>query len=214
MAEDQDIAAFYSDRYRRFGDTPQAFDWGSRESQLKRFRVLAKVDDLNGKSVLDVGCGTADLYLYLRKAGVKCDYHGCDLVPEFIEEARRKTPGRFYQGDFLKTDFDRQFDYVLCSGTLNYLGKDACRTAFIALDKMFELAKDGVGVNFRSSLARRPGALYVVSFDPCQVLAYSLARYGSRVLLDHSCLPHDFTLFVFKRDFPLPPVDKTSAQKA
>lgn len=203
MNVDKDIAAFYRQCYFQFGDSPQAFDWKSKESQIKRFQVLLKVADLNGKSVLDVGCGSADLYLYLRDQGIKCNYYGCDLVPEFIAEARRKTPGCFYQGDFMQVEFNRPFDYVMCSGMLNYMGGD-CSRAFAALDKMFDLATEGMAVNFRSSLHQKSSGLHLLSYDPIQVLTYSVVRYGSRLMLDHSYLPHDFTLFVYKAGYSVP----------
>ncbi|MBS3975506.1 MAG: class I SAM-dependent methyltransferase [Syntrophomonadaceae bacterium] len=204
MTREQEVISFYSNRFQQHGDSYQAFDYGSRLSQAKRFEVLARVGDLEGSSVLDVGCGTADFYLFLQEKGIRCEYHGCDLVPEFIAAARQKAPGRFYAGDFLDVEFNRQFDYVICSGMLNFLGQAEKSRAFAILDKMVALATKAVGVNFHSSLARQPGAHYVVAYDPCQVLAYSLARYSSRLVLDHSYFPHDFTLFVYKKPFPEP----------
>ncbi|NVL90353.1 MAG: hypothetical protein HWN69_05065, partial [Desulfobacterales bacterium] len=44
--------------------------WGSEESQKCRFGVLCQLDDLSGKSVLDVGCGLGDLYGYLRNRDI------------------------------------------------------------------------------------------------------------------------------------------------
>lgn len=204
MTQEHEIISFYSSRFHEFGDSYQAFDYGSHRSQLKRFEVLAKVGDLEGSSVLDVGCGTADFHLFLQEKGIRCEYHGCDLVPEFIAAARQKAPGRFYAGDFLDLEFNRQFDYVICCGMLNFLGQAEKSRAFAVLDRMVALATEAVGVNFYSSLARLPGKPYVTAYDPCQVLAYSLARYSSRLVLDHSYFPHDFTLFVYKKPFPEP----------
>lgn len=204
MTQEHEIISFYSSRFQQHGDSYQTFDYGSCHSQVKRFEVLARVGNLEGSSVLDVGCGTADFSLFLQEKGIRCEYHGCDLVPEFIAAARQKAPGRFYTGDFLDLEFNRQFDYVICSGMLNFLGQAEKPHAFAALDKMFALATEAVAVNFRSSLARLPGKPYVMAYDPCQVLAYSLARHSSRLVLDYSYFPHDFTLFVYKKPFPEP----------
>ncbi|MHB1126368.1 MAG: class I SAM-dependent methyltransferase [Bacillota bacterium] len=197
MADDKEIVDYYVRSYQQFGDSPLAFCWNSRESQYKRFEVLLKVDNLNGQSVLDVGCGTADLFLFLLDQKINCDYFGCDLVPEFITEARKKTPGGFFLGNFLSIDFNRKFDYVLCSGMLNYLG-GGYTEAFASLDKMVDLATRGIAVNFRSALHQSVGVQSLLSYDPFQVMDYSNAKYGKRFLLDHSYLPHDFTLFSYK----------------
>ncbi|MHB1418910.1 MAG: class I SAM-dependent methyltransferase [Bacillota bacterium] len=202
MAKDKDVVDYYVQSYKKFGDSHRAFCWNSRESQQKRFEVLLKVGDLSGKSVLDVGCGTADLSLFLDDHQISCDYFGCDLVPEFIDEARKKTSGDYYQGNFLNIKFNRKFDYIICCGMLNYLG-GGYPEAFASLDKMYELATIGIAVNFRSSLHQSMGAQSVfvqslLSYDPLNVLANCNAKFGKRFLLDHSYLPHDFTLFSYK----------------
>jgi len=35
------------------------------DSQNVRFKILSEIDDLNNKSILDIGCGNAMLYDYL-----------------------------------------------------------------------------------------------------------------------------------------------------
>lgn len=44
-----------------------ALGWRDHNSQLIRFEVLADIADLNGRSVLDVGCGYADLLPFLSE---------------------------------------------------------------------------------------------------------------------------------------------------
>jgi len=61
--------SYFSKRYEEFGDSVKTL-WGGEESQKQRFDVLLSIGDLNGKSVLDVGCGFGDLYGYLRQRKV------------------------------------------------------------------------------------------------------------------------------------------------
>lgn len=64
----------------RFGYTPQALFWSSREIQVLRFEVLSQVfkaqKTQQAGSLLDVGCGFGDLSAYLRQIGLNCDYFG------------------------------------------------------------------------------------------------------------------------------------------
>src|SRR3954467_6311060 len=51
--------------------------WASPETQAVRFEAIQRLADLGGKSVLDVGCGRADLYDFLHARGVNvADYIG------------------------------------------------------------------------------------------------------------------------------------------
>ena len=69
------------------------------------FDVLLSGGVTSGESVLDVGCGFADLYHYMRSKGVKVDYTGIDLSPDMIEAAKGKTPEvNLFQGDLF--DFE------------------------------------------------------------------------------------------------------------
>ena len=52
---------YYGPRLQRYGPTAEAVGWNNREKQELRFRVLCEIASLNGRSVLDVGCGLGDL---------------------------------------------------------------------------------------------------------------------------------------------------------
>ena len=60
---------------------------------------------LEGGSLLDVGCGLGDLYGFLKREGVACDYTGMDILPAMVEQARTSWPeGRFMVGDVRSED--------------------------------------------------------------------------------------------------------------
>ena len=48
----------------------EILDWESQESQIKRFEVLSDNVELSGKKLLDVGCGTGDLFGFLISQGM------------------------------------------------------------------------------------------------------------------------------------------------
>ena len=83
------------------------------------FVELEKKGAIRG-SVLDVGCGTGEIALYLASRGL--EVLGVDFVPIAIERAKAKAVGRglsvkFEVGDALKLDqMGRKFDTVIDSG--------------------------------------------------------------------------------------------------
>lgn len=135
-----DPKELYKKRYEMYGpDNPRALGWGSRESQELRFEALSKIIHFQNASVLDFGCGTADLCKYLRNKTLWTgDYYGIDVVEELIEAAQAKLekvnmPGawrrmsnprdygvtqRVWNHDISEPLKDK-YDYCLLSGTLN-----------------------------------------------------------------------------------------------
>ena len=54
-----------------YGDGFGSLLWASPETQAVRFDAIQRLGDLGGKSVLDVGCGRADLYDFLHARGIQ-----------------------------------------------------------------------------------------------------------------------------------------------
>lgn len=113
-----------------------------------------------GQSILDIGCGPADILKYLPAVR----YVGFDISQPYIDQARRRYGDR---GDFrckLLTTKDVEamplFDVVLGIGVLHHLGDD--------------VARDVLGL-LRQAL--KPGGR-LITMDPCFVPGQNvLARY-------------------------------------
>ena len=61
------LLSFYNFHLQKFGDRPEALRW-TPQGQLRRYVTLAEVaPDLTGSTVLDYGCGTGDLYRFLKR---------------------------------------------------------------------------------------------------------------------------------------------------
>ncbi|MFF5218588.1 class I SAM-dependent methyltransferase [Micromonospora sp. NPDC000442] len=93
------------------------------------FVRLYERGELRSGRVLDAGCGTGDLALYL--AGHVVEVVGCDLSPTAVEQARRKAasralPVRFEVADLTAlTRFAGWFDAVVDCGALHVLDAPA-----------------------------------------------------------------------------------------
>ena len=67
------ITTRYRDRLQQHGPGDRALASGTTERNAIRFGVLKSVGDLEGKSVLDLGCGLADFYAWLQEQGINVE---------------------------------------------------------------------------------------------------------------------------------------------
>jgi SAM-dependent methyltransferase len=201
MADDRTVLDFYAERWEQFGYDTRSLGIGSRESQEIRFSVLTQIADLQGASILDVGCGFGDLLSYLEGKGIAVRYSGLDLQPAFIEEARRRHPaGDFHCADIERFEPSAHFDFVFVSGTFNVkFREDQEAWVFRMLRKMFSMAERGVGINLLSTYYdpdHYREDMFYVSPERAFTEAQAITR---RVTLRHDYLPHDFTLFLYRK---------------
>ncbi|HHH38296.1 MAG TPA: class I SAM-dependent methyltransferase [Sedimenticola sp.] len=189
------------DRHRdsllRHGHHPHALYWSSRAVQETRFRVLSEIGIASGDSVLDVGCGFADLATWLERAGTPVCYTGIDLSPDLIAEARRQHPGlALHTGELADGGFGPQaFDWVVLSGALNEPLHDQGAYARRTILAMYRHCRRGTAFNLLD--ARRVRAHDLYSADPGETLAFcrTVAR---RCRLVEGYLPDDFTLYLYR----------------
>ena len=198
-----ETSRFYEGRVRRFGYGYRALGYGGRPSQSKRFGALAALGGFDGASVLDVGCGFGDLLGWLRARGARPRYTGLDVAPSMIERCRKRFDeggadgsARFVVGDALTWQPDGEYDYVIACGIFGYAAQDTRLRIQPTLERLFAIARVGMAVNFLSGRAARrsPGRLYV---QPADVLEYAL-RLTPALRLDHTYMPNDFTLLLYR----------------
>lgn len=193
----------YEDRLARFGYSPQTLGWGKHGRQAVRFDALgAGALAEPGRSVLDVGCGFADLYDYLRGRGWQGDYCGVDIVPGLLEMARVRHPGLdLREADITARDPGLPVsDYVIASGVFNarlHTG-DNRRFTELALRRMFGLARAAVCVDFLSTYVdfQHPDAWHT---DPAWALDFA-RQLSRRVMLRHDYMPYEFALIIYCDD--------------
>ena len=114
----------YHDAARVYGAGFGSLLWASPQTQAARFEAIRRLGDLHGKSVLDVGCGRADLLDHLLARGVRpADYIGIEAVEDLAAaaEAKRLPGATIVRADFVAEPV-RLFvgaDVVVFSGSLN-----------------------------------------------------------------------------------------------
>ncbi len=153
MADAPAYLAPYLKAVRRHGSTFPSLLWASPSTQATRFDAICGIEDLNGESVLDVGCGRADLLDFMLAHQVRpADYVGIEAVEELARAAEAKGHANL---TILRADFvsepARMFvgaDAVIFSGSLNTLDDDAF---YGTIGRAFEATADWLIFNFLSS---------------------------------------------------------------
>jgi hypothetical protein len=146
---------------RKHGAGFRSLLWASPGTQAIRFRAVAESVNLQGKRLLDVGCGRGDLYDYLLNRGVVlAEYIGIEAVSELANAARTQTGCTIIEADFV-AEPNRLFvgaELVCIVGSLNTLLAEADFEA--TLLHAFNAASEAVILNFLCD-ATRAGAAHL-----------------------------------------------------
>lgn len=178
--------------------TVGALGYRSEESQSKRFEALTTVGDLNGCSVLDIGCGHGDLKGFLDARFHGFSYIGIDQMAEFIQQAR-SLYGQRPNCYFCITDFSEAelppVDYVFASGTLGYRCEDD-RFHFAMIEKMYHAASKALAFNMLDA-AQFPAHPLLIGHDMEKVADFCQGL-APDVRLLRGYLEDDFTVLMYK----------------
>ncbi len=167
-------------------------------SQRWRFRVFAERLPMDRRvSVLDVGCGVAHLWEYLRGAGRDVEYVGVDVTPAMIARARERCPElELHCADILAWEPGRCFDHTVAIGVHNVRTRDARALLEATLRRQFELADVGAHVSLLTDRFAGLGPqAQAWRAEELLALALEITPY---VRLEHDYLPHDFSLSLYR----------------
>ena len=194
----------YRRRYARFGYSPVTLGWNTGKQDI-RFELLRNGFNLEGRSVLDIGCGFGDLNHYLQSLYRSYSYTGVDLVPDFISKAQELYSSsdcyqiRFLEGDFLGHAFDEMFDYIFISGVFgkNLQNDDNYDYVDAVVRKATDLARLGIGMDFSTSLGQKLCKSYGFLYDPARVIQI-ISKYSNNFVLNHAYFPTEFSVLIDK----------------
>ena len=199
LQPERETARWYEDKVRRFGYDHRGLGFRNRSSQEKRFEALLALGDFDGRHILDVGCGFGDFLSFLLARGIRPVYTGLDLCEPMVARGRERfapEQGRFIAGDVLDHTPDQPYDFVVASGIFGLDAAGARERIRPTVERMFEWARLGVAANFLSRRSPAPAEARVY-VDPAELLELGLLLTPA-ARLDHSYLPNDFTLHLYK----------------
>lgn len=177
--------------------------WESEEAQALRFEMLAANVPLQGRKILDVGCGVGNLAEYLGRRSIQSDYTGVDILQSMICRAKEKKLGaRFLHCDIFKENpfKNEKFDVVYSSGIFNLNLSNNMEFLRRAIDTFLDLSDGIVAFNLLSnkSLDKEDKYFY---YDMEKVENLIRNEFSSRMKsVDLICgyLHNDFTVICTK----------------
>lgn len=185
-------SSYYEDKFKQFGDSPEAVLWKNEDVQKKRFEAMEKVFDGNKSvEVLDAGCGLGHLYKHLEDKGYQLKYMGIDTNKDFIDTAKDKKINvmRMDILDFNKMEVQK-WDYILASGIYNL--KDSGNWKY-GMSTLFRKCRKGLAINFLTKAT--DGAYRGFSEKEVEGIAKSM---GAEVEIIKGYLDNDVTFILRK----------------
>jgi len=202
----------YRRRYHELGKNIRTLGWGNTEQQEHRFLQSLFASDFNNKSVLDIGCGFADLLSFLKKNNTRpSHYTGWDLNPDFIRECQsaNEQDTSFEVVDISQNaqivERKESFDIAVMLGLLNYnLGDDQTNLIFseTLIQNAFSLVREVLIVDFISTKLSPdyPKEDFIYYHEPSRMLDFALTL-STNVILKHNFAPipqKEFMVFIYK----------------
>lgn len=96
--------------------------WGVQTFNAYRLGIMIRplVKKLTaGMTILDVGCGSGQLAVYLQSCGFKVEVN--DIDAELLAEIETRHGIRGYCGDLAEIDFQHQYDAIIFNNVLEHL---------------------------------------------------------------------------------------------
>jgi SAM-dependent methyltransferase len=188
MSYEKSVNSFFNKKYTQHKKSVLSLGWGSVPSQEARFSIFAEyIKDNN--SLLDVGCGFADLYFYLKNNNINTKYKGIDFNKNFIKEIDNNLNTECLD----LFDISASYDWVVGSGIFCYPHNEWEKYFLNTLNKMYSLSNKGCIVNF----------LYDID-DPLMVQTdipsvYNIVKnITNKLIFRQDYKPNDFSLILKK----------------
>ena len=194
----------YEPRLERYDDNSKVLDWESEEAQFRRFMAMTDNIDLEGRTVLDVGCGCGDLYNWLKKQKISSEYNGVDILEKMVARAKKSYPdAAFYCEDIFDEDFNCRgrfcrdhFDITFTSGIFNLNAGNNEVFLRRAIPVLAELSDEAFVFNLLDPSSPDRDEKYFY-FEP-EAAIELVSEYADKVELIQGYLANDYTLICRK----------------
>jgi SAM-dependent methyltransferase len=211
MSSFENIKKQYKTEFDKYGDSPKSI-LTPKGRNVNRYSVITDyIDSQKELDILDYGCGLGYLYEYLKPKYSNLNYHGYDLMPEFISHCKDKftdekanflvvQPSKNYDND--------EFDVVFVSGVFNLKSSeseaDSKHYAFSKIKELYSCSKELFICDFPSQYVdfKQPGAQH---FDVGEITSFCVNNLSRKFIIRHDKLPYEFTLIAWKNDDILRP---------
>lgn len=161
MNKYREIIEHYESCFEKYGDTHLGLDWPIEDDVSKRYKIMLEVitlkEEKNDLTLLDFGCGTANLLEYINKNKFHhINYAGLDISEKFTAVCKEKFPNTsFYCGDILDSEFKLPiFDYIVMNGVFTEKRGLSFEEMWVYFSEMLKIvfthANKGIALNLMS----------------------------------------------------------------
>lgn len=168
------------------------------------YHSIFKNINKNFKNILDIGCGQADLLSFIRKNAnnINYSYTGIDVSDKMISCCKKKFPkDSFFNSSFLDFENTNNFDVILAVGVFNLRVSDDKDEQLNYLrqniKKMYSNCNKCCSFTLMSKHGNQNSERELFYYEPSSILQDCL-ELTSSVLLDHSSIPIDFIVTLYK----------------
>lgn len=197
------VRARYQARIAEHGVSLPSLKTGGEKKQRIRHAIHSTAVPSACAEVLDIGCGLGHFYQYLRDDGRDCTYCGYDIVPEYVEDCRRRYPdARHVVRNIFEEGIEGAYDTVVMCQVLNNRYRDSDNMAVMqaALTMAFDHARVSVSVDMMSSYVdyEEPELYY---YSPESIFQFA-KTLTPRVTLRHDYRRFEFCIQLFHESAP------------
>lgn len=191
----------YEKSLKQFGPGPKALLWWDYRSMAIRFRELVADIPVEGKSIMDAGCGMGDLLPYLYAKSSDFRYLGLDTNEGFLEVAKKRYEGHeFRLGDPFQEKIG-VFDVVISSGVMNSNETSWKKKRRKMIKNLFAQTGEVLAFNMAGGL-NPPRDDSLIAYADAQEVFEFCKTMTNRLILRTAYLKKDFTIVMFKKSFP------------
>jgi len=203
---EEKIIEQYDSALEKYGKNDRRSILWTKDKQDMRFQILLGEKIKKSKmTLLDYGCGFADLNLFLKKHFYDLQYNGCDINNNFVAASRENYPEANIFHINSSDDLSDVYDVVVVSGTFNMLclanQESMEEYVFNQLIKLFEKTNYMLSVNFLSHMTdkeyRYDGHFYL---DPVKLYQFAIENMTKRIEIDTSSIPYEITFRFYKNE--------------
>jgi hypothetical protein len=192
----------YLDAVQRHGAKFESLLWANPSAQAARFAALARWCELEGRIVLDAGCGRADFLDYLLAQDVHPSrYIGIEAVETLALAAQAKNPpeAEIVRGDFIDNPalLEQNAHVIVFCGSLNTL---PAGDFYQALRLAWHYTRSELAFNFLCS-TRLASGKHLTWHAVADVLEFAYGQTAD-VDLDDTYRDGDCTIVMRKAEHP------------
>lgn len=197
MTKNTTTAGDYDKGFNEHGESPKSLHWANYRVPAIRFSQLVKDVPVDGKTILDAGCGMGDLLPFLYAKSDNFTYLGADTKTEFIEVAKKRYDGHvFIVADAINDDLGK-FDVVIASGILNGNVPGWLEKRKQAITCLFDKTNEVLAFNMSGSVKPIPNTEITAFADLKEIFAFC-AELTPKIIVRAHYTKRGFAIIMFK----------------